>query len=133
MNPFSLIKNQDDDDEIPENTNYDQKLNNDDDVTVPNDSSTANPSDRQSVLIYVNGYIIVTEFCERLAYYGFAGSLLLFFQTKMGYSNSEADIQFSIWSGACYITPLIGGCIADTCLGRYKTILVRKSFHFFLF
>ncbi len=36
--------------------------------------------DRASVLKYTAGYIIVTEFCERLAYYGFAGSLVLFFQ-----------------------------------------------------
>jgi len=35
---------------------------------------------RKSVLINTAGFIIVTEFCERLAYYGFAGSLVLFFQ-----------------------------------------------------
>lgn len=35
---------------------------------------------RRSVLKTVAGYILVTEFCERLAYYGFAGSLVLFFQ-----------------------------------------------------
>jgi dipeptide/tripeptide permease len=45
------------------------------------------------VLRSVAGYIIITEFCERLAYYGFAGSLVLFFQTQMNYSNATADIQ----------------------------------------
>ena len=35
---------------------------------------------RKSVLRNIAGYIIVTEFCERLAYYGFAGSLVLFLQ-----------------------------------------------------
>jgi dipeptide/tripeptide permease len=35
---------------------------------------------RKSVLKNVAGFIIVTEFCERFAYYGFAGSLVLFFQ-----------------------------------------------------
>lgn len=40
----------------------------------------ADAVDRPSVLKSVAGYIIVTEFCERLAYYGFAGSLVLFFQ-----------------------------------------------------
>lgn len=28
---------------------------------------------RRSTLLHVTGFIIVTEFCERLAYYGFAG------------------------------------------------------------
>ncbi len=40
----------------------------------------ADAKDRKSILKNVAGFIIVTEFCERLAYYGFAGSLVLFFQ-----------------------------------------------------
>jgi peptide/histidine transporter 3/4 len=42
----------------------------------------------------------------------------------LNYSNAEADVQYSAWSGFCYVTPLIGGYIADKYLGRYKTILV---------
>ena len=75
--------------------------------------------------------IIVTEFCERIAYYGFAASLVLFFQTQLGMSNADADVQFSIWSAACYLTPLLGGYIADTKLDRYKTILVFIIFSCF--
>eukprot|EP01040_Poterioochromonas_malhamensis_P014576 gene14576-16151_t len=85
--------------------------------------------DRASVLKYTAGYIIVTEFCERLAYYGFAGSLVLFFQTQLNYSNAEADVQYSAWSGFCYVTPLLGGYIADTYLGRYQTILLFCSIY----
>jgi solute carrier family 15 (peptide/histidine transporter), member 3/4 len=77
----------------------------------------------RSVLRDVAGYILATEFCERLAYFGFAGSLVLFFQTHMDMSNAEADVQYAAWSGACYVTPLLGGLIADTYLGRYKTVL----------
>jgi hypothetical protein len=40
----------------------------------------ADAVERKSVLKGTAGYIIVTEFCERLAYYGFAGSLVLFFE-----------------------------------------------------
>jgi peptide/histidine transporter 3/4 len=79
---------------------------------------------RPSVLYNTASYIIVTEFCERLAYYGFAGSLVLFFQTKLDMSNEDAVNQFYAWNGFVYVTPLIGGYIADTYLGRYKTILI---------
>lgn len=79
-------------------------------------------SKRPSVMRNVAGFIIVTEFCERLSYYGFAGSLVLLFQTQLNLTNEEADVQFSIWSSACYITPLLGGYLADSYLGRYKTI-----------
>jgi dipeptide/tripeptide permease len=56
----------------------------------------------------------VTEFCERLAYYGFAGSLVLFFETKLNLSNEDAINQFYLWNGFVYVTPLIGGYVADT-------------------
>jgi dipeptide/tripeptide permease len=39
-------------------------------------------------------------------------------------SNAEADVQYSYWSGMCFITPLIGGYVADTYMGRYIAILV---------
>jgi dipeptide/tripeptide permease len=55
--------------------------------------------ERKSVLKTVASYIIVTEFCERLAYYGFAGSLVLFFQTKLNLSNEDAVNQFYLWNG----------------------------------
>ena len=57
--------------------------------------SSVDDNDRPSVLKGTAGYIIVTEFCERLAYFGFAGSIVLFFQTHMNMTNAEADIQMS--------------------------------------
>lgn len=79
---------------------------------------------RSSVLKTTASYIIATEFCERLAYYGFAGSLVLFFETQLNMSNEDSVNAFYLWNGAVYVTPLLGGYIADTWLGRYTTILV---------
>jgi solute carrier family 15 (peptide/histidine transporter), member 3/4 len=79
---------------------------------------------RPSTLHSIASYIIITEFCERLAYYGFAGSLVLFFQTKLNMSNEESVNEFYLWNGFVYVTPLLGGYIADTYFGRYKTILI---------
>eukprot|EP00752_Nemacystus_decipiens_P007795 g6962.t1 len=78
---------------------------------------------RKSKLSQVAGYIILTEFCERLAYYGFSGSLVLLFEKELGFSNAQADTQFALWSGVCYIMPLFGGWVADRFLGRYHSIL----------
>ena len=33
-------------------------------------------------------------------------------------------LQVTNWSGTCYIFPLLGAFIADSYLGRYKTIIV---------
>lgn len=46
------------------------------------------------------------------------GSLVLLFETRVGMTNAEADAQFAIWSGVCYVTPLLGGWIADSYLGE---------------
>jgi len=38
-------------------------------------------------------------------------------------------VQYSAWQGVCYVTPLLGGYIADTYLGRYYTILIFISIY----
>jgi POT family len=83
-------------------------------------SSSAKPS----VLLRVTSFIVVCELCERLAYYSVAGSLVLFLQRNLNMSNAAADQQYSLWSGVCYITPLLGGWAADAHLGRYRAILI---------
>jgi len=85
-------------------------------------AETRGIEDRPSVLKTRAIYIIATEFCERLAYYGFAGSLVLFFETVLNYSNEDAVNQFYVWNGFVYVTPLIGGYVADTYWSRYTTI-----------
>ena len=56
-------------------------------------------------------------------------SILLHQQTQLNYSNADADVQYSAWMGVCYVTPLLGGYIADTYLGRYYTILIFISIY----
>jgi len=77
----------------------------------------------------VASYIITTEFCERLCYYGFSGSLVYFFQNDLALTNAEAINAFQLWSGCVYVTPLVGGYIADVYLGRYRTLLVFSGFY----
>jgi peptide/histidine transporter 3/4 len=38
--------------------------------------------------------------------------------------NSMLREQYSAWNGACYVTPLLGGYVADSFLGRAPTILI---------
>lgn len=84
---------------------------------------------RPSRLWTAASYIITTEFCERLCYYGFAGSLVYFFQQELNYSNADAINMFQLWSGSVYVTPLLGGLIADVYLGRYVTLLVFSAIY----
>ncbi|CAN0096855.1 unnamed protein product, partial [Laminaria digitata] len=45
------------------------------------------------------------------------GSLVLLFERELRMTNADADTQFALWSGVCYVMPLAGGWIADSYLG----------------
>lgn len=88
----------------------------------------ANSNSGQSIsdkkLLAVTGSIIVTEFCERLAYYGLVGNLELFFKRVLNKSTATASLHVTIFAGTCYMTPLLGGWLADSYLNRFRAIVV---------
>uniref|UniRef100_A0A060TDZ1 ARAD1D03740p n=1 Tax=Blastobotrys adeninivorans TaxID=409370 RepID=A0A060TDZ1_BLAAD len=75
--------------------------------------------------------VAVVELCERFTYYGISGP----FQNYMELDRSDANQNgglglgqqsatalsyfFQFW---CYVTPIIGAIVADSYLGKYKTI-----------
>ncbi|EYU45754.1 hypothetical protein ABFS82_14G072000 [Erythranthe guttata] len=67
-------------------------------------------------------FILGNECCERLAYYGMSSNLLLYFTNQLNQHSASASKNLSIWSGTCYVTPLLGAFLADAYLGRYRTI-----------
>ncbi|KAK6125960.1 hypothetical protein DH2020_040268 [Rehmannia glutinosa] len=67
-------------------------------------------------------FILVTECCERLAYYGMGTNLVNYLKIRLGQENATASNNVTNWSGTCYVTPLIGAFLADSYLGRYWTI-----------
>ncbi|KAL0309955.1 UNVERIFIED_CONTAM: protein NRT1/ PTR FAMILY 8.1 [Sesamum radiatum] len=67
-------------------------------------------------------FILVTECCERLAYYGMSTNLVNYLRIHLGQGNVTASNNVTNWSGTCYITPLIGAFVADSYLGRFWTI-----------
>mmetsp|Transcript_12865 Transcript_12865/g.24448 ORF Transcript_12865/g.24448 Transcript_12865/m.24448 type:complete len:571 (-) Transcript_12865:303-2015(-) len=79
---------------------------------------------KRSTLLTITPFILGNEFCERLAYYGLATNLVVYFQRFGGQSAAGAVSEVGLWSGSCYLTPLLGAWVADSYLGRYKTILL---------
>ncbi|KAL3877171.1 hypothetical protein ACJMK2_034918 [Sinanodonta woodiana] len=68
--------------------------------------------------------ILVTVFCERFAFFSVLFNMVLFCTSKLDFTSFEATMTSWIFSGTVYmVTPLIGGYIADSLCGRYKTIL----------
>lgn len=75
-------------------------------------------------------YILGNEFCERLAFNGLAANLVTYVAQVMGGDPAFAAILVFLFEGTCYLTPVLGAIVADSFLGRYKTILVFSSIYF---
>ncbi|TIB12548.1 hypothetical protein E3P89_01602 [Wallemia ichthyophaga] len=106
------------------------------------------PRTSESVSWYVF-LIVLVEFAERFAYYGITGVFANEIQNPMPTGSTAGNLVsdmsetpgaldmgqqastgltnfFSFW---CYLTPIIGGIIADTKLGKYWTIVVFSSIY----
>ncbi|XP_042503187.1 protein NRT1/ PTR FAMILY 8.3-like [Macadamia integrifolia] len=75
-------------------------------------------------------FILGTECCERLAYYGIAKNLVTYLTHKLHEGNVIAARNVNTWQGTCYLTPLIGAFLADSYWGRYWTVAVFSTIYF---
>ncbi|KAJ6816704.1 protein NRT1/ PTR FAMILY 8.3-like isoform X1 [Iris pallida] len=75
-------------------------------------------------------FILGTECCERLAYYGIAKNLVTYLTTRLHEGNASAARNATTWQGTCFLTPLIGAFLADSYWGRYRTIAVFSTLYF---
>ncbi|PON54111.1 Proton-dependent oligopeptide transporter [Trema orientale] len=75
-------------------------------------------------------FILGTECCERLAFFGISTNLVTYLTNKLHEGNVSAARNVTIWQGTCYLTPLIGATLADTYLGRYWTIAAFSMIYF---
>ncbi|KAM9038285.1 solute carrier family 15 member 1 isoform X1 [Sarcophilus harrisii] len=68
-------------------------------------------------------FIIINEFCERFSYYGMRAILVLYFQRFLRWEDNVATAIYHTFIALCYLTPILGALIADSWLGKFKTII----------
>ncbi len=68
-------------------------------------------------------YIVGNEACERFSFYGMASILVLYMNEGLLYPERDAKAYYHLFIMASFLTPLVGGWLADRFFGRYATIL----------
>jgi POT family proton-dependent oligopeptide transporter len=76
--------------------------------------------------------LFFTEMWERFSYYGMRALLTLYLIEEvskggLGWSSAEAGQLYGIYTGLVYLTPLLGGILADKYLGNRYAIFIGGS------
>ncbi len=82
------------------------------------------PRRRQPPGLYL---LFGVEMWERFSYYGMRAFLVLFLVSSaggLGWSKQEAANLYGWYTGLVYLTPLIGGYLADRWLGTHRAVII---------
>ena len=67
--------------------------------------------------------LFFAEMWERFSYYGMRALLILYLTQHWLYSDGKANLIYGAYTSLVYITPVLGGYIADKYLGQRKAVL----------
>ncbi|NXI69041.1 S15A1 protein, partial [Anseranas semipalmata] len=68
-------------------------------------------------------FIVINEFCERFSYYGMRAVLVLYFKYFLRWDDNFSTAIYHTFVALCYLTPILGALIADSWLGKFRTIV----------
>ncbi|KAF7836413.1 protein NRT1/ PTR FAMILY 5.10-like [Senna tora] len=71
-------------------------------------------------------FIIGMEMAERVCYFAIQSNLINYLTGQLHKTTAAAAKNVNIWAGTASLLPLFGAFIADSYLGRYRTILIAS-------
>ncbi|XP_076679863.1 peptide transporter family 1 isoform X2 [Andrena cerasifolii] len=85
----------------------------------------SNVEENQKKLKYPKSvfFIISNEFCERFSFYGMRTVLTLYLVNQLNYESHSATSIYHAFMMLAYFFPLFGAVLADSMLGKFRTIL----------
>src|SRR5687768_910606 len=93
-------------------------------------ASTALPDqpggyDTKTILGHPRGLFVLffAEMWERFSYYGMRALLIFYLTQHWLFSDERSSIIYGAYTALVYITPVLGGYLADRYLGQRKAVL----------
>ncbi|KAK9743273.1 hypothetical protein RND81_03G228100 [Saponaria officinalis] len=71
-------------------------------------------------------FIIGVEMAERIAFYGIQANLINFLTEELRQSTATAAANVNAWAGVATLLPVLGAVIADSFLGKYRTVIAAS-------
>ncbi|TVU18840.1 hypothetical protein EJB05_34955 [Eragrostis curvula] len=71
-------------------------------------------------------FLVGYEAFERMAFYGVASNLVVYLTTELREDTVTSVRNVNNWTGAVWMTPIVGAYIADAYLGRFWTFTVSS-------
>lgn len=68
--------------------------------------------------------LFVVEMWERFSYYGMRALLVLYLVNEVGWTDAGASRLYGWYTGLVYLTPVIGGWLADRFVGTRRSLVV---------
>lgn len=68
--------------------------------------------------------LFVVEMWERFSYYGMRALLVLYLVNALNWSDGDAARLYGAYTGLVYLTPLIGGYLADRLIGTRRSLVI---------
>src|SRR5205085_4759871 len=88
-------------------------------------TGTAAPQQRTFLGHPVGLYVLFfTEMWERFSYYGMRALLMLYMVNYFRWAQKDASTVYKIYTSFVYVTPIIGGYLADRYLGNRRAVII---------
>ncbi|HDG1662064.1 TPA: dipeptide permease DtpD [Kluyvera ascorbata] len=68
-------------------------------------------------------YIVAIQIWEYFSFYGMRALLILYLTRQLGFNDSHAIDLFSAYASLVYVTPILGGWLADRLLGNRTAVI----------
>src|SRR6266576_1122875 len=89
-------------------------------------SSAASPTQERTFLGHPIGLYVLffTEMWERFSYYGMRALLILYMVNYFKWAQKEASTVYKVYTSFVYVTPILGGYLADRYLGNRLAVII---------